>query len=339
MTPAGSDLPDPLAQPATPHRLRIAMATAGFTEQAIARAEELALRTPDETAWGRFLSFTLALLGSALLLAGAICAVAYNWTRIGRFGKFALIEAAIVVAALLGWRLLPRLSGRLALFAAAVLVGPLLAVYGQTYQTGADPYGLFLTWAALIIPWVIAARFSLLWLLLIALFDLTMMLWWSQVVGTEDLPALPLAIAALHGIALIVWEWQYAHRNRWLDERWAAHVVAAGGFAALTIGASVFIVEDRDAGLAGAASLVLLAGAIVAVFHHYRRVRLDALMVTLGAVAGLVVIAVFVGRIIFDWLDLGFTGSLLMAVFVIAEITLGLRWFRASRVTAEASSA
>ena len=334
MTPGGSAPNDPLDRTTTPHRLRAAMATSGFGTPAIERAMELATSTPDEKAWRVFLSRTLALLGSVLLLAGAICAVAYNWTRIGRFGKFALIEAVIVIAALTGWYLLPKLSGRLALFGAAVLVGPLLAVYGQTYQTGADPYGLFLTWAGLIVPWVIVARFSLLWILLIGLLDVGMMLWWSQVVGTEDLPALPLAIAALHGIALIAWEWQLARPRPWLDERWAAYVVAAGGFAALTIGSSVFIVEDRDAGLAGIASLVLLAGAITAAFHHYRRVRTDLLMVTLAGMSGLVVLAVFVGRIIFDWLDLEVFGFLLMTAFVIAEITFGLQWFRGARAEA-----
>ena len=307
------------------------MTTAGFRPPAMERALELATGTPDAKAWGVFLSRTLGLLGSVLLLAGAICAVAYNWTKIGRFGKFALVEVAIVAAALLAWRLLPRLSGRIALFAAAVLVGPLLAIYGQTYQTGADPYGLFTTWAALIVPWVIAARFSLLWLLLILLLDVGMMLWWSQVVGANDLPALPLAIAALHGIAFVAWEWQLARPRPWLDERWAAHVVAAGAFAALTIGSAVFIVEDREAGLAGLASLLLLAGAIAAVFHQYRRVRPDLLMVTLAGLSGLVALAVFVGRIIFDWLDLEIFGFLLMTAFVIAEITFGVRWFRGSR--------
>lgn len=324
-------MPDPLYEPATPHRVRAAATAAGLGAPAIERAVEIAIRTPDADAWRAFLSRTLALLGAALLLAGAVCAVAYNWTRIGRFGKFALIEAAIVIAALVGWRLLPRLSGRIALFASAVLVGPLLAVYGQTYQTGADPYGLFLTWAALIVPWVIAARFSLLWVLLVALLDVGMMLWWSQVVGTEDLPALPLAIAALHGIALIAWEWQYARPEQWLDERWAAHLVAAAGFAAVTVGSAVFILEDTDAGLAGVASLLLLGGAMAGVFHHHRRVRPDALMETIAGMAGLVVLAVFVGRIIFDWLDLEVFGFLLMTAFVIAEISFGLRWFRSTR--------
>ena len=111
MTPGGSDPNDPLVRAATPYRLRAAMATAGFTPQAIERGVELATRTPDAKAWGVFLSRTLGLLGSVLLLAGAICAVAYNWARIGRFGKFALLEVAIIAAALFAWRLLPRLSG------------------------------------------------------------------------------------------------------------------------------------------------------------------------------------------------------------------------------------
>ena len=48
---------------------------------------------------------------------------------------------------------------------AAVAVGALLAVFGQTYQTGADPFELFLTWALLIVPWTLAARFEPLYLL------------------------------------------------------------------------------------------------------------------------------------------------------------------------------
>ena len=331
MPKSGSLSPDPLEQPANPYRLRAAATAAGLGSPAIDRAVEIASGTPDASAWKVFLSRTLALLGASLLLAGIVCAVAYNWTRIGRFGKFALLEGAIVIAALLGWRLLPRLSGRIWLFAASVLVGPLLAIYGQTYQTGADPYGLFLTWALLIVPWVIVARFPLLWLLAIALLDRGMMLWWSQVVGTEDLPALPLAITALHGLALIAWEWQLTRRRPWLEERWAAHVVAAVGLAALTIGSSVFILEDRDAGIAGFLSLVLLAAAIAGALRHYRRVRPDPLMVTLAAVAGMVIVAVFVGRIIFDWLDLELFGFVLMSAFVIAEITYGLKWYRRSR--------
>lgn len=312
----------------TPRRIRSILAEAGLSEAAVARGGQLAEQTPDRRAWNAFLSRMLAVLGATLVLAGIVCAVAYNWDRVGRFGKFAVLELAIVATAVAGWRLLPRLSGQLSLLGAAVLVGTLLAVYGQTYQTGADPYGLFLTWAALILPWVVAAQMSLLWLLVLALVDVGLMLWWSQVVGTNELPSLPLAIASLHALALIAWEWQLSRPHPWLDERWAAQLVAATGFGALTIGSAVFIIEGSDAGFPGILSLILLAAAIAGAFHQYRRVRPDPLMVTVAGAAGMVLVAVVVGRVIFDWLDLGTVGFILMAAFVIAEITFGVRWFR-----------
>ncbi len=73
----------------------------------------------------------------------------------------------------------------MALFAAAVLVGPLLGVYGQTYQTGADPWGLFAFWALLILPWVVVAHFTALWILTIALLDTALVLYWIQVASSR----------------------------------------------------------------------------------------------------------------------------------------------------------
>src|SRR5688572_3617632 len=117
---------DSLEAPATPDRIRRAATAAVLSDQARRRAIELAVRTPDAPAWRRFLSRALALLGASSILAGVVCFVAYNWDRIGRFGKFALIELAIVAATVFAWRRLPKTSGQVALFSAAVLVGPLL---------------------------------------------------------------------------------------------------------------------------------------------------------------------------------------------------------------------
>jgi len=44
-------------------------------------------------------------------------------------------------------------------------VGGMLALYGQTYQTGANTYELFLVWAFLITPWALIARLPALWVL------------------------------------------------------------------------------------------------------------------------------------------------------------------------------
>lgn len=321
---------DPLELRATPARVRSAVRAAGLSDDALNRALDFSIGTPPPGAWRRFLSGALAFLGAGLVLAGVVCFVAYNWDRIGRFGKFALIELAIAAATLLAWRTLPRLSGQVALLAAAVLVGPLLAVHGQTYQTGADPYGLFLTWFVLIIPWVIVSRFSALWVVAIGLLDVSLVLFAGQVIGLirpREFLFVPLAIAALHGAGLACWEWQLRRDRPWLDERWAVRVVAVLGFVALWIAAATFVFVDVSAGAAGVIGVIGLAAAIAGVLHYYRRIRVDQFMVTLAVLAGMAWVTALAGRLIMK-VDLGALGFFVMAAFVIMEITLGVKWYR-----------
>src|SRR5690606_7868625 len=67
-------------------------------------------------------------------------------------------------------------AGQASLFAACLLVGALLALVGQTYQSGADTYELSLVWAVLITPWTLLARLPVLWLLLLVLLNLSLVL-------------------------------------------------------------------------------------------------------------------------------------------------------------------
>ena len=329
---------DPLELPATTQRVRLAAKAARMSDGARDRALGIATSSPTAAEWRGFLSRALALLGVGLLLAGIVCFVAYNWARFGRFAKFGVIEAAIIAATLVGWRKLPGLPGQVALFAAAVLIGPLLAVYGQTYQTGADPYGLFLTWLVVIIPWVIAARFAVLWIFALGLLDVAVVLFLAQVIGMNDLSEAlvpPLLIAAFHATAVAAWEWQIRRTTPWLDEGWSPKVVAPVGLVALLIAASVFVLGRST--LTGAIGVAGLAAAIAGALHYYRHVRPDRFMVTIAVATGMAWVAVCVGRVIFDELDLGVMGFLMMAAFVVLEITVGLSWFRGSRGTSPAA--
>jgi uncharacterized membrane protein len=336
---------DPLLLSATPHRIRALGQAAALSPAALARAIEIATATPPPAAWHRFLARALTVLGAALVLAGAICFFAYNWDRIGRFGKFGLIDAGIVSAALAAWWRLPRLSGQVALTAASVLVGPLLAVYGQTYQTGADPYGLFLTWALLIVPWVIAARFTALWVIEVILLDIALTLWWSQVAspGWEDWPANFVIVAVVHAIALASWEWQIRRPMPWLAEKWGAHELALVGFAALVFGAAELVVDPTDVvgrfKAAGSLALALLTVSVPLALWYYQHVRPDRFMVTAAGAAGLALAAVVVGRILLEDMNMEGWGLLLLAIFVIAEITYGLRWLRETGPPGGASKA
>ena len=329
---------DPLELPATPARV-LAMADAlALPEPVRDRALRLATASPGPREWRRFLSVALALVGAGLALAGVVCFFAYNWSRIGRFGKLGLIEAGILVAAVAGWRLLPRLSGRIALTAAAVLVGPLLGVIGQTYQTGADPYGLFLTWALVIAPWVVAARFSVLWVIAVMILDLALGLWWTQAVssarGDGELASFVI-VALVHAAAVAAWEWQYRRRTPWLDELWAPRALAAAGFAALFAASAAFVVDPDGVrstlNVPGLVGLVALAAAIAAAFAYHRRARRDRFVLTAAALAGMALAAVAAGRLLVVDLDLDELGLLLVALLVIGEIALGLRWMRGAR--------
>ena len=297
------------------------------------RGLALATESPDASAWRAFLHQALLYLGASLVLAGVISFVAYNWSRVGRFGKFAVIELAIVAAAVYAWRVIPRLVGEIALFSAAVLVGALLAVFGQTYQTGADPYGLFATWAMLILPWVVASRFSATWMLLLVLIDTAIVLYWGQVVSVRDeqqMLWLPVFIGALHFAALATWQWQRKLSSPWLTERWAQRLVAVLALYAWWIAAVVTVFATRRAGLAGILGFALFVAAVVTMMQVYRSPR-DLFMMTIALVAAMALGTAIVGRIVFDVMRVGFFGMMVMAALVIWEITLLLKWYRGMR--------
>src|SRR5712672_3297669 len=94
---------DPLDQAATPVRIRAAAEAVGASPVAVRQALVIAAASPPADAWMRFLALALLLLGAGLLLAGIISFFAFNWATLGRFAKFALLEAGVVACAMLGW--------------------------------------------------------------------------------------------------------------------------------------------------------------------------------------------------------------------------------------------
>src|SRR5262245_26788015 len=111
---------------------------------------------PSSAAWRDFLDRLLLWTGAVFLAAAVVFFLAYNWSELGRLGKLAIAELAVVVGMGFVWRLgLDRSAGRAALLATSLLLGALFALIGQAYQTGADTFELFATWAVAILPWVL----------------------------------------------------------------------------------------------------------------------------------------------------------------------------------------
>jgi uncharacterized membrane protein len=130
--------------------------------------------------WRSFIDRLLLWCGTLLIAVGVIFFFAFNWQEMGRFAKFGLAEVPIVVSVAVCWKLgLDRLSGKAALLAATILIGALLALVGQTYQTGADPWQLFAVWALMVLPWVVIGRFGALLLFWVSLVNVALFLYFQ----------------------------------------------------------------------------------------------------------------------------------------------------------------
>jgi uncharacterized membrane protein len=130
-------------------------------EQQVESMLDIAGARPSRAEGRHFLANCLRIAGVLSLAAGLVFFVAANWSEIAVFGRFALIELVLTACAVVAClKPPPAFVGRGALFLAFIATGALLALFGQTYQTGADVYELFLTWTLLGLPLVILARWS-----------------------------------------------------------------------------------------------------------------------------------------------------------------------------------
>lgn len=126
-----------------------------------ARLEQLAGLGAEPTRLSRLLPLGVAVLAAALIGLGLMFWVAANWDTLGRFGRFALLQGVVVVMGVAAlWP--SRMRAPLALLA-WMATGGVFAYFGQTYQTGADPWQLFALWAALTLPLALGLRSDVLW--------------------------------------------------------------------------------------------------------------------------------------------------------------------------------
>ena len=297
------------------------------------RALEAAGALPDAPAWRSFLDRLLLFGGTMLTAAGVIFFLAFNWKDLGRYARFALAEGLVVVTLVLVWRLgTERIAGKASLLAASLFTGALLALIGQTYQTGADTFELFAVWAATILPWVLVARFPALWLFWLLLVNLAAHLYlgtfrglFGFFAGTERQLWL---LFALNTVALVIWEGLALSGIRWLQERWSARILAAasGGFA--TSLAVVDIVERQSRPGAGiAAWLAWMAAA----YFLYRLRRKDVFVLAGGVLSVVVVVASLIVR---NFLRAD-AGAFLFVGLVILGISAAGGWWLKSVVAEE----
>ncbi|ARA94581.1 hypothetical protein AWN76_016405 [Rhodothermaceae bacterium RA] len=324
------DEPDASDLTASPERLRRLAAAGYLSAEALERGLDLAGYVPDRSAWRWLLDRLLLVVGVVLLLAGIVFFFAYNWDDLGRFTRFGLIMGGILAAVVAAWRFgLDTGPGQVALLVAAVLPGPLLAVYGQVYQTGADPYGLFGTWALLVAGWVFISRSAWLWIGWLALLDVTLVLYWLQVPGPEAAGGvgLWLVLAGFHALALAAWEVGAARGVIWLRRRWAPRLIATVLLCCVTVPVVLLIFapsEERWSHPMHLVAVPIYAGVVGGALWWYRRLPGDLFVMAAALLSGISVGTALAARLIGNWPG----GRLLVALVVIGLLYLAVTWLR-----------
>lgn len=261
-------------------------------------ALDAAQALPTSRDWQRFVDALLLWMGTLLVAAGVLFFFAYNWQDLGRFAKLGLLQALILAALAVVWRLgVDAIRGKAALLAASVLLGGLLALIGQIYQTGADTFELFAVWAAMILPWAVVARFVPLWLLWLLLVNVAAGLYFeirpgafALLFGPERLLWL---ILALNAAALAVWEALAAWRIAWLRGRWAPRLIALAVGGPATVLAVMHVVAWQGDGASALVAWLAWMGATWWIYRH--RIK-DVFMLAGGVLSAIVMTAVFLGR-------------------------------------------
>lgn len=295
---------------------------------ALPRAFRIAGTLPSPVEWCRFLDGLALWMGAVFLAAAVIFFFAYNWRELGHFARFGIVELLLTAAIILSWRLgLERMSGKAALLIATLLVGALLALVGQTYQTGADPWELFAAWALLVLPWIAIARFSPLLLVWLALVNLAVSLYYQAFAGLFGLlfgrETLLWTLAGVNIAVLVAWETAASRGVSWLAERWAPRIVATAVTGFITFLAAWGIVDRNSGGFAECIGYTVCLACAYAIYRH--RIR-DLFVLALGVLSLVIVAAVFLGYHLARHGDAG--AFLLVGIAVLGMSAAGGWWLR-----------
>jgi uncharacterized membrane protein len=278
---------------------------------------------PRWEAWGRR---ALLAAGLAHLLAGVIFFFAFNWADLSPMAKFALLgggAAAAAVAAMLAR--LDSPAGQALLISASILLGALLAVIGQVYQTGADTYELFAFWALLILPWVAVSRSAAHWVVWLALAGLAAWLYGAHLlVPTRGLSweALTSAVALIPALGLAAREAALARGWSWLAGTWVRLLLLGATLVLAIVPALAFVLGFLGIERTGPVGLVVFAAIAGGALGLYARLLPDRHAVVM-AVAGIALIVAAAGGRALDE-AIGFTrGSTAQTV---ASLALLVPW-------------
>jgi uncharacterized membrane protein len=207
----------------------------------------------------------------------------------------------------------------------------LLALIGQTYQTGADPYELFTAWALLMLPWVLLARLPALWVMWLVVLHVAYvlyvttfrMLWGFFYLEDERIF---IGMVLFDGAALFIWEWLAQQGWEWMRGRWVPRLLAltVGTLATMLAIDDVFSAHRSSGGWYFTLYIVVLG----ALYAAYRYKLPDLFMLAGGALSVIVVVTSIMFRM-FTETSRSDTGTFFTMGLIVLLMTAGAaHWLR-----------
>lgn len=221
-----------------------------------------------EKQWKDFVYWALLVCGVGFLVSGLVFFFAFNWDHMPVTVKFLLVGLGI---ALSGYgAVTPRVKeevNKICLVATSVLIGVLLAVFGQTYQTGANAYDLFLTWLIVVTPLTLVSQSTYQWLFFSVLANTTLILACVQRLQVDSIFVGIILVLLANVLLLLLPAWKFVNRNVPIGNLYtqiqtvAIYVVATLGFGCWLFANNASYREEE---LLGAFWTLLLSLALIA---------------------------------------------------------------------------
>lgn len=278
------------------------------------RASEIAQLYPSKRDKIRFIDLLMLGLGALLLVSGVIFFFAYNWKSLNYFIKFFIVQILIFGTLIIILKNgIDKIGGKVAVMATAILTGALLALIGQTYQTGADTYQLFMLWSIFILPLVILIKFPALWLIELILINTAIVLYyrvfrnfWGFSFNFEKALTMMFIINL---ISLALWELT-------LKIRWLTRVLTFAGISMATI-LIIHTISGNEFYISIPIYLITLAGTYI----YFRKIKLDIPILCLASLSAIISVTALLIEVLdfnFDWIPMLMIGLIIISLSALA---------------------
>ena len=296
-----------------------------------AREYALSLLFPNRR-WGLWISRLLSTIGTALILAGIIYFFAFNWVKITPAVKLISIQVGFIACLVGAYSYsLKRLSGKLLLLSASVLVGVFMAVFGQIYQTGADSYELFMMWSLLTLGWTLISKFPPQWIFWLIITNIFLVLWWLQsALPTDEMEFMIFTyMTVFNSIALALREYFVVVKGyKYLEARWTRALLIIATLIIMLIPIIFLIFEPSDATKSIVISAVVgFIGHGIAFFIYRDKLR-DMWSLSAVVLSGCIILETTFIKIVSEIIDVDSVSYLLLGLFTITLFTCSITYLR-----------